>query len=189
MVKCKRITASVMALAMAASLVSVPEGNVKAEETKQEYVVMAKNEKGYDQVENKYGDDETENVEQLEDNNILVLELTDTEADKIEKRKDIVYVEENIVLDASLFKNVSLKSKENKTAKSSKRKAVLKKKEKQSAEDCRSEQWNLDAIHLAGSDSGSDKIRIGIIDSGISYDEDLDVQQRVTINEKTRSIM
>lgn len=56
----KRFLALSLATVMGLSTISVPAETVKAEEVSQEYVVMAKNDTGYEQVEAVYGDEMTE---------------------------------------------------------------------------------------------------------------------------------
>ena len=214
---------------------SAQKVNLGSETT--EYIIQVDNEKTFDKVVEKNEENIVvdESVEELENQQIIVLEMTEKEAEQLGKQKD-VFVEENITLEASSSEGIPLEEittsevteeavtavpetseevttdaetieaetteeptteiaieKNAKTKKSKKEKAEKKKEEKDKKRkkekqeeytDLRSEQWNLTAIHLPEGKVGKDTIKIGILDSGVSYDTDVDVAERITINEK-----
>ncbi|MDE5778162.1 MAG: S8 family peptidase [Lachnospiraceae bacterium] len=106
--KIKKLAAYTMAFVMAATTISIPAGTVKAGEVTQEYVILAKNDKGYDKAEDVCGDAIVETADELEDNNILVAEMTEKEAEKLEKDKNIVLVEEDIPFEASTIDDITV---------------------------------------------------------------------------------
>jgi len=264
----KRIIAMSMALLLAlqsplASMsVNATETDVQPNAT-EEYVVQVDNEKEFEEVteDNKAAVVEDESVEELEDENMVVLELTAKEAAELEKDKNIV-VEENILFTANTMEsneaveeeNISVteestemitetseeittsetateedaedsgsveivteatdeatervKEKKAKTSKkedkdknkkekddkkdkskkdqkhekqlAEKRAKIESKKHKNSSE---ADQWNLDAIRYADSMESKDTIKVALLDSGVSFDEDIPIVERITINE------
>lgn len=240
--KIKKLAAFTMAFVMAAATISVPAVTVNAEEVTQEYVILAKNDKGYDKAEDVCGDAIVETADELEDNNILVAEMTEKEAEKLEKDKNIVLVEEDIPFEASTIDDITVdlseeleteeaevekqteSVSEDITESQSKEEAAeeateevltekvteepttaakkdtkkdtkknqkkdkntlknFKEKKEISKEDLRGKQWNLDAIHAVNG-TGRDTIKVAVLDSGVSYDDDIDIKERVTINQK-----
>lgn len=93
---------------MAVSTFSVPAGTVKAEEPTQEYVVMAENDAGCDKVEDNYTVIDEAQSDELNENNIMVVELTESEAAKLEKDGNIALVEEDIMFEGSDFEDETL---------------------------------------------------------------------------------
>ncbi len=63
-------------------------------------IVLAKNDVGYDKVEVNFDVNE-ELSEGLEDDNIVVASMTEREATKLERDKNILLVEEDITLEGS----------------------------------------------------------------------------------------
>ena len=139
-----------------------------------EYIVQAENVKTLNQVMEEKQEDivEDENTEELEEQQIVVLELTEEEAQALSESKDIAFVEENVSFTASAGKN-------NKTLKK-------KLKEKNKDTDCRKEQWYLDAVHVPQKTKGKDEIKIAVLDSGISFSTDIDVTEHISINEENQ---
>ena len=184
MIKNKRIMATAMAVMLATTSVTIPGKNVEAKETTQEYVVMAKNDVGYEKVEDKHGEDIVE-TEELEQNNIVVVEITEREATKLENDGDILVVEKNISFEASGKKNK--KSKKNtKVNSGSKKEHELKQSLKEEREERTSsinaeEQWNIDAINANEKEyeQVNDKIKVAVLDTGVTATEDIDVIGRV----------
>ncbi len=156
---------------------------------------------------------------------MTVLELTEKEAEKLSEEKDVLVVEENIILEASTVasgdviddvtaevstefsadedkKPVKDKKKKDKKNSNKKAKNQEKKKEKTKAEkkglsneerrrkieSKKSEgnnatdlQWNLKAVHLPEDNVGNEKIKVALIDSGASYDEDVPIADRIAM--------
>lgn len=98
------IMASVLGLTPITNTDIVTAG-VTAEKAEQEqdYVVLAKNNKGIEWVEAAYGEEIVKEPEELDSSNIAVLELTETEAMKLERDRNILLVEEDILFEGSNF--------------------------------------------------------------------------------------
>lgn len=184
----KRIVALIMATVV--GITSIPMADymeVKAEEIAQEYVVMAEDASAYeDVVENYEGavaatqeviGEEVQIQESLEDENMTVLELTENEAEKLAKDEDILFVEENIIFEASnnaVEKKLELKRirEENETVVDAK------------------QQWNIDAIHANEQEymEGKDRIKVAVMDTGVTVIEDIDVAGRVNLIEEEEEV-
>lgn len=102
----KRLMALTMAVVLSVSTLSVP---AKAQETTQEYVVVVENEKGQDIIESDY--EEVDSLQSEKLNDMAVVEMTESEAKKLEDNKNIALVEENITFEASDSKKKKSKSK------------------------------------------------------------------------------
>lgn len=125
-----------------------------ADVEEKEYIVVTKSDAYYDTLTKKYDMDtgeNTTNAESLRDNHIAFMTITEKEATHIRRERGVAYLEENI----SLKGNGS------------------------SSETEELHQWNLDAIHLNGCKEGDDRIKIALVDSGVSYSEDIPVEERV----------
>ena len=108
-------------------------------------------------------------AEELSEQNIAVLELTEEEAEELESRDDVIAVEEDIILSAN----------------SSGLEAIQESKKERAGQkiDRREEQWNLEAIHLPQTAENTDIIRTAVLDSGVSYSTDLDIAENIGIND------
>lgn len=70
----------------------------------QEYVILAKSDTAFEEVETVYGDKmaaESFESDELADNNIAIVELTEAEVEKLESEQNVLLVEEDILFDAS----------------------------------------------------------------------------------------
>lgn len=183
--KSKKYLAIVLAVTMIAGSVSVPGMPVVAKEKIKEYVVLAKNDKGYTNAERicEEMEIEAEVAEELEDNNILVGEMTETEAEKLEDDKNIALVEEDISFEASdhkdkTFEDIELEEKE--------MKMLLKELNKTGhvAVDA-AEQWNIDAVNANEKEfkRGKEKIKVAVMDTGVTASEDINVAGRINLIE------
>lgn len=158
----KRVTAIVLSVVTAASLLA-PQISTRAEEPTQQYVVLAKNEKGYDKVDQLCGDRAVEVTEEftekLVDNHVVVAQMTETEATRLEKDKNIMLVEEDIPLDASLaVEEVNVNSSVSSSDMLNENQNIMEETETVSGnmhpekeykdEDMTVLQWNMDAIHV-----------------------------------------
>lgn len=181
----KRLMALTMAVVLSVSTLSVP---AKAQETTQEYVVMVENEKGQDIIESNYEEIDTLQSEELSDNDMAVVELTESQAEKLEDNKNIALVEENITFEASDSKKKKSKNKNKKTEEKvntdeeREMKAFLKqmRAEETVAVDT-DEQWNIDVVNANEQEykEGTDKIKVAVLDTGVTLTEDIEVAGRV----------
>ena len=124
---------------------------VKAAPAVKKYVVATKNSKSCENIAEKYDEKVKPAEDILENNDIITMKLTSTEAEQIENEKGVLFVEEDIQ-----FFGCGNDIK---------------------AEDI--SQWNLEAINLQSAQMGDAKIKIALLDSGVAYTEDIDVKERV----------
>lgn len=163
MKKKKVYLSAILALGLVSTSISGTYINrVKGEVKAQEYIVIAQDDQALTKVVDKYDLEEIEEShEELNDNHIMVTELTPSEAKKIDKEKK-VSVEPDIILTGS-----------QKELKKSNKEGTL--------EDM---QWNMKAINAYGKKGKKQKasgIKIGLIDSGVSYTDDINVYKRFTM--------
>ena len=185
----KRFLALSMTVLMAVTTISVPANIVKAEQVEQEYVVLAKNDVGLEKAETKYGEDEVKESEQLEDNNVLVIEMTEKEAQKLEKDKDILLVEEDILFEGSDFEDEDfdeIYGSESDLEDETEMKEFLK--ELRSSDSVAvdvEDQWNIDVINANEQEyiQVNDKVKVAVLDTGVTATEDIDVAGRVNFIE------
>ena len=158
-----------------------------AEESKKtsEYIVQAENAEAWNQVMEEKQEDivEEENTEELKEQQMVVLELTEEEAQILRENKDVAFAEENVSFTASASNSKNNADKA-KTMEGKNKKALKNQLKKDT--DSREQQWYLDAIHLPKKTKGKDKIRVAVLDSGISFSTDIDVKEHVCINEENQ---
>jgi len=179
----KRLIALTMAVVLSVSTLSVP---AKAQETTQEYVVMVENEKGQDIIESNYEEVDTLQSEELSDSDIVVVELTESQAEKLEDNKNIALVEENITFEASDSKEKKSKSKkkEEKNSKDEEYEMKMFLKQVRAEETIavdKDEQWNIDVVNANEQEykEGTKTIKVAVLDTGVTLTEDIDVKGRV----------
>lgn len=195
----KRVTAFILSVVTASLL--VPQIPVKAEEPMQQYVVMAKNKKGCDKVDKLCGERAVEVTEEsaaeMSDKHVVVAQMTETEAERLERDRNIILVEEDIILDASLaVEAVDVKSSISLSELQEEQEIIEvtdvletvetvsgnehPEKEFQNA-DMSTVQWNMDAMHIVrGSDEAP--VKIALLDSGVSFDPDIELAEQITVN-------
>lgn len=178
------------------TLVIVPNTQVYAKKKTQEYVVMAKNDTGYNKVEHKYGNPNESDSKELEDNNILIVELTSNEAKKLEKDNNVLLVEEDILFEGSNIETKTYENNKNKpNIKTSRNKTELKKylknkRQKNTASISTNEQWNIDVINANNQEYklSNEKVKVAVLDSGISASEDINVKCHVNFVEGEEAV-
>lgn len=177
----KRLMALTMAVILSISTISVP---AKAQETTQEYVVVVENEKGQDIIESDY--EEVDSLQSDKLNDMAVVEMTESEAKKLENNKNIALVEENITFEASDSKKKKSKSKKKEEKNNKNEEFEMKMLYKQMrAENTMSvdadEQWNIDVVNANEQkyNEATDKIKVAVLDTGVTLTEDIDIAGRV----------
>ena len=142
----------------------------QAAELTDSYIVITAPLYSTDAVAEKYDcidEDALDNSEILQEEGIIVTELTEKEAERLEQKKEILCVEEN------------------QSVKALKKKKKVKYK-KVSAKNSDVE-WNIQAVHADEKNveqvlvSPMEKIKVAILDSGIDISDNLDVKERVTL--------
>ena len=183
----------VLIMALITSSIMIPNSFVKArtignndtqEEAgncadKKEYVVVSEDAKANNNIENLYESDiiDAEEADINSESYTHVMELTDSEAEKIEKRDDVIYVEPNIMFnvetndgDVSSYEDEELEEDPGPLP------------ERFDDED--NNHWNVDFIHAKPEeteDSTGNGIKIAGLDSGASLSEYLNVSEYVDI--------
>lgn len=117
------------------------------------YVVLTKTEKDGKEIISNY------DGEALGSNKAINCELTERQAERLEDQPQVLAVSEDIILEG--------------TGKKSKRK-------KQMTNDAL-EQWNLDAIGVSETNVESSDVKIEVLDSGVSYTDDINIQNNVNL--------
>jgi minor extracellular protease Epr len=126
------------------------------------YIIVAKNEKAYNRALNAIDEESIESGEKFIDNNIIVAELSEQEAEELNQDSNII-IEKNLVLEASKVKSGS---------KSKKELYKQLKKDRKRAKEKREAEWNLQAINVDEVDTKTDikdKVKIAVLDSGIDF--------------------
>ena len=133
--------------------------NVDADETEasEQYIVSTKNGELFKDIQTKYGDcisDEAEKAESLEEHNTTVLELSEKEAQQLEKKQGIT-----IELDCEM--EGLGETEDNLTDVS---------------------EWNMQMINAdENTEKSKDKIKVAIIDSGVDYTNGIKVAERYNL--------
>ncbi len=126
------------------------------------YIIVAKNEKAYNRALNAIDEESIESGEKFIDNNIIVAELSEQEAEELNQDSNTI-IEKNLVLEASKVKSGS---------KSKKELYKQLKKDRKRAKEKREAEWNLQAINVDEVDTKTDikdKVKIAVLDSGIDF--------------------
>ena len=161
----RRIVAAMLTTTMAVTImlpniVQVAGASESTEDVleTEEYLIVAKNDEALSNISEEY-DNLLENVladtEQIEAENMAVVELTANEAKELNKDTDTLYVEKDIPMYG-----------------------MSEKKEKTATEDevsFEEIQWNLDAVHLDENKAGEEKIKVAVLDSGVSFSSDIEL--------------
>lgn len=167
---------------MAPVLAAKAKYKVKTDHRKKKnYIAVMENRKSYTGLSQSAMEDgllEEEQSQGLKQKRILVLEMSENEAAQVEEMDGVKVLEEDCEFTAN--EEVALDEKRIKN--------IIKKGKKLDFN-----QWNLDAINLFGNrtatgsaisvdnTSGGSGIRVAVMDSGISYIEGLDVQERIDL--------
>ncbi|MGN0173685.1 MAG: S8 family serine peptidase [Acutalibacteraceae bacterium] len=151
---------------MCALCVLVGSNIVSAQDngSERQYVIITKD---ADKTEDLINDKKIEDVSKSDKTpDIIVANLTERQADRIEDKDYVVCVEEDIVLTGSTAKNIK-KKKTN----------VIK------TEDVN--QWYLDAIGVENTQKPRSKVKVALLDSGVSYSSDVDVEESINLVDDT----
>lgn len=185
MVEYKKEIAFIIIVSMVIGLLGIPIKEVNAEEITQEYVIVAENDKGYDKVESTYTEIEKSQSEELECNNVMVVNLTESEANKLEKDKNIAFVEKNILFEGSDFEDESFEDvfgMDELFEDEEEKKQFLKDlRGTENASIATDEQWNIEVINANEQEykQVTDKVKVAVLDTGITATEDIDVAGRI----------
>lgn len=142
-----------------------------AEEIKENYVVYTKTDQALKEVEKKYdiSEEATEEYKELlEEENITILELTESQAEKLDVKKDVI-VEHDMLLEGSSIAEEEILSEE----------------EQKAIRQMIKDSWNIRAVHAEKTEAATDNpIKIAVLDSGIGMTNDITVSKRVDLVEE-----
>lgn len=120
---------------------------------KETYVVLTETAKDGKEIISDY------DGEAIYNNETVSCELTERQADKLEDQPGVLAVSEDIILTGTGKQIESKKHIKNEVP----------------------EQWNLDAIGVSKSDTKSSDVKIEVLDSGVSYTDDINIQSSVNL--------
>lgn len=166
--KFRKVTATILAVMMTVGtgMFGYKPANVSASQKESEYIIVTKNNKAMKSVEEKYDtkiEKQEQNTDLLQDENVLVSKMTAQEADVVSRDKKVVSVEKNDMVSAlEAGDTAEIENEQNSDS-----------------------EWNLKSIHVDKADdsASSEKIKVALLDSGIDYQEGLDVKERVNLIE------
>lgn len=151
-----------------------------AKEREGNYVVIMKSENEVEAVCNKYEDVLDvcleDNPDELSEEGILVADMSDSEAEKLEADKMVLSVEENFTLEGSRAKKHARTGKKVHSSN-------LMQKGIEYVDAGQNDNWNLETIHAADADDETveekNKVRVAILDSGVDMLDNIQVKERI----------
>lgn len=148
------------------------------EKEKKNYIVKLNTKKSLQSVKNTYSESSEINEnseEKLEDNQIVSLELSGEQAEKLESSDKTEYIEEDSIVTAST--KGKKKGHWNK-----KKKAKHAKKENRHKKNHSSVEWNVRMIKAESTkESGEHPVKIAILDSGIDWGNDINLAYQTSL--------
>lgn len=164
------------------TLCNVP---VNAANIREEYVVVAESKEDYRNLISEYSNAVVSS--DLEEENTLLVDLTEKEVKKLEKEKTVSHVEENILFYGSDFEDGNIEDAFGMIFESEKEaKLFLKDLRADDNETVEIEQqWNMDAINAINGEykEGKDRVKVAVMDTGVSASDDINVAGRVNFIE------
>ena len=152
---------------------------VEPVETENSYVVTIKNEKMFEDI---LEFPMEENLETLAEEGVLVSDMTEEEAEKLERDSRVLAVEENFVLEGS--RNTNRKKESVYIEKKSQGKDLAGRDTKYISAG-QDDNWNLEMIHAADADDAKienkERVRVAVLDSGMDILDNIDVKERVNL--------
>ncbi|MDD4369577.1 MAG: S8 family serine peptidase [Anaerostipes sp.] len=161
--KSGKVTSVLLALMMVGSIV-IPSNqitNIEAAEKQKKFIIVTRSRKDVKTIEAKYDtiiEEEEQNTDLLRDENIIVSNMTGSEAKKIEKDGKVEKVEEDVAVTAST------------------------KTDNQIAGDSENTQWNLKSINADMQESEpTKKVKVALLDSGVDFQDGINVKERINL--------
>lgn len=154
------------------------------------YIITAGNKNAIRRLTEQYSELPDESVGkingELMEQGVVTLDLSEKEAQKIEKDEQVLSIEENIMLEGSIYSANGMKiSKDRKKTNTKKHRSHQKKKNKTKPTYISSGEnhsWNREIIHATDVDEGEKasgtKIKVAILDSGIDYLDNIQVAEQ-----------
>lgn len=116
-----------------------------------QYIVMLKDEASLELLENSYDAVMIENAER-----ICVVDLTENQADRLDRKNYVLSIEEDVLLTASS--------------------------EEESPEHIKINQWYLDAIGVNDSEKSDASVNIELLDSGVDFSDEFSIAANINLN-------
>ena len=150
---------------------------VKAEEKTKDYIICAQSEQQVENIEKEFessGEINENGEELLQENRMTSVQMTESEAKKMEEEMGVHFVEEDIVVEASTHVQ----------------KKFHEKKVKKIKENKSEHEWNIRMIRSDKAKKldnnkkkkdNKEKVKIAILDSGVDWGNDIDVAQTITL--------
>ncbi len=175
----KRIIAILTATSITfAPTVSILANGETPELEEKQYIIVTEDKEVYKEISKEVMEGITNEASMLEENQIIVAELTEKEAAALDKEKD-VFVEEDIILSGSTVED-SIEELTLEEAK--KRKQEIKQKKREALEKLEEEteikneeepeyEWNIQAVNAddAAEEAAVRKVKVAVLDSGVDY--------------------
>lgn len=193
MMRRKRFYAGLLTAAIAVSMVGNYKLPAYAQEAEKQYIIVAENEKAYAQAAIEVGDGIVAEASDLSENNILVAELTNAEADALLEEND-VWMEEDIVLSGSaLIDEEALRTAKakKKTEKIRRNVESISMEEREDAPKKPEYEWNLQAVNADAAISEEEsrqKAKVAVMDSGVDCVSGIDLSGYVNLVEEEQDL-
>ena len=162
-----KVMSALLAGIMLISSFSIFPGTTFAEDTentteKESYLIYTDNEKEYNKLAEKYSNYISEDsgvTDYLQENNILNLEISESQLKSIERKNDSATIEEDIVLKGSGDNTEVLYDEITQPV----------------------EQWNLDMIGAKNVSENTDHVKVAVIDTGVCASSQINVVDRINL--------
>ena len=169
----KRTVSFLVALALLFTM--MPYGNVMAANRgrAKKYMVFTNNRRAYTKAADQIGDEAITENETLEENNVILADLTQSEADQLDKQNGVLFVEEDFEMEANGLDEPDWEtnpplSRDEVTAlkmKMREEKNEIRDRENVEPEDY---EWNMKAVDANEAETDSPvKIKVAVLDSGV----------------------
>ena len=169
----KRTVSFLVALALLFTM--MPYGNVMAANRgrTKKYMVFTNNRRAYTKAADQIGDEAITENETLEENNVILADLTQSEADQLDKQNGVLFVEEDFEMEANGLDEPDWEtnpplSRDEVTAlkmKMREEKNEIRDRENVEPEDY---EWNMKAVDANEAETDSQvKIKVAVLDSGV----------------------
>jgi len=155
-----------------------------------EYLVMTRDKQSLSRVTKSSG---VKKLSRLEDENLLknrnmtLIKASEDTVEDLLLDEDVLYIEPNISLKAQSEKNES--GIDSEVVKRNTEKLIEEKKKVINTNtDVTGLQWNLEAIHWKHNQMGDRPVKIAVLDSGVNYDEDIQIAEDIRIRDEDKDI-
>ena len=172
----KRIISILVAVALLITM--IPSKNVMAanQGRTKKYMVFTNNRRSFAKAAAQIGDEAITENGSLEENNVILADLTETEADQLDKENGVLFVEEDFEIEANGLDELDEPDWEENPPLSRDEVAALKKKIREERNGLRNREnvepedyeWNMKAVDANEVETDSPvKIKVAVLDSGI----------------------